>query len=57
MRFRDTLNRKEQSCHQDHEGLYERVTHHLISLFYHIGLHNTFSTPNGNVFRFAAGLL
>ena len=28
MRLRKALHGKEQSCHEDHKGLYERVSRH-----------------------------
>ena len=53
MGLRDTLYRKEQSCHQDHEGLYERVTHHNVTLLHQFYLFNPLSSSDVNVFRLA----
>ena len=60
MRLGKALNRKEQSRHQDHEGLYERMTRHSLSLFYHIKLRNRLNTADRDMFRkcivFATGV-
>ena len=45
MSLRDTLYRKEQSGHQDHEGLYERVTCDSVTLLHQMSLCNLLSSP------------
>jgi len=51
MRLGKTLNRKEQSRHQNHEGFYERVSRHSVSLFYHIALRNRLNTAASDMFQ------